>query len=270
MNWPCLFSQGDIDEQPKILLRNEKTFGAFLNSNGLGGDFEYAKRINARNHIFYRAAVMNVKNPKEYKITNGYYSNKSFVFGKKNSFFELKAQYGKQSELFRKNDAGGISIRYFYNVGPTLGLLKPIYYQVLYSSNVTETDTKIVKFDPSIHQTQILGKASFFEGVREIKFVPGASARIGFTFEYSRMDITVHAIEVGLEMDVFPKKIPIMATELNNFYFMNLFVGYRFGTVIDMSDAARKDTWLDKFKEERKQQKIRRQNKKASQSQSNY
>ncbi len=268
---PGVFAQGDISEQPKVLLRNEESFGLFLNSNGLGGDFEYAKRINARNHILYRAELSGVKAPKEIKISNGYYSNKSFVFGKQNSFFEFKAQYGRQSELFRKNDVGGISIRYFYTVGPTLGILKPIYYEILYTTgSIYDTYSKIEKFNTTIHQTQILGKASFFEGMKELSFVPGASARLGFTFEYSRQDIVLHALEFGIGMDVYPKKIPIMATDLNNFYFLTLFVGYRFGKVIDMSEAARANNWFDKLKEEHKQQKLERQQKKAAKDQPDY
>ncbi len=268
--WSPAYSQGDINEQPKILLRNEQSFALFLNSNGISGDFEYAKRINARNHTLYRVELGNVKNPKEIKLSNGYYSNKSFVFGKQNSFFELKAQYGRQSELFRKNDVGGISIRYFYEAGPVLGLLKPIYYEVLYITTSSTEVYKIEKFDPIIHQSQINGKASFFEGMKELSVVPGVSARIGFTFEYSRQDVVLHALEFGIGMDIYPKKIPIMSTELNNFYFMNLFVGYRFGKVIDMSEAARSNTWLDKLKEERKQKKLQRQQKKASKEQPDY
>ncbi len=270
--WSPAYSQGDINEQPKILLRNEQSFGVFLNSNGFSGDYEYAKRINARNHTLYRVELGNVKNPKEIKISNGYYSNKSFVFGKQNSFFALKAQYGRQSELFRKNDIGGISIRYFYEAGPVLGLLKPIYYEVLYTTtgNPFENESKIEKFNPIIHQSQIIGKASFFTGMKELSVVPGLSARIGFTFEYSRQDVVMHALEFGIGMDIYPKKIPIMATELNNFYFTNLFVGYRFGKVIDMSEAARSNTWLDKLKDERKQKKLQRQQKKASKEQPDY
>ena len=44
-----MLAQGEIDEQRKILLRDERTFGLSLNSNGIGGDFKYAKRINAKN-----------------------------------------------------------------------------------------------------------------------------------------------------------------------------------------------------------------------------
>jgi len=53
------------------------------------------------------------------------------------------------------------------------------------------------------------------------------------SFEYSKSDITIHAIETGVSLDLFPKEMVIMATEQNNFYFLTLFVAYRFGKVVD-------------------------------------
>ena len=261
-----LKAQGEIDEQRKIVLREEQTFGLFLTSNGYGGDFKYLKRLNARNYKMYQLEFMGVKHPKEVKVTNSYYSQKSFVFGKKNVFFELRGQYGRESEIFRKNDLGGVSIRYFYSLGPTLGILKPIYYEILYLSGPGpqyETYTDIEKFNTSIHSSNILGRASFFKGLDEISLLPGASVKMGFSFEYSRMDIDVHALEVGIGMDFFPKKVPIMANETNNFFFMNLFVGYRFGKTINVSEAARSKSWFERMRESRQQRDLQRQRSKA-------
>ena len=146
--------------------------------------------------------------------------------------------------MFRKNDKGGISIRYFYAAGPTIGMLKPIYYEISYYAPPTYPPDpnydpyRTEKFNTSIHQSNINGRASFFKGINELSVVPGATAKAGFSFEYSREDAIIHAIEVNLGLDVFPKSIPIMATQTNNFYFLNLTAGYRFGKVIDVSDAA--------------------------------
>jgi hypothetical protein len=260
-----LLAQGEIDEQKKILLRDERTFGLSLNSNGIGGDYKYAKRINAKNHNIYQIELMSLKHPKEIKITNNIYSNKSFVFGKTNNFFVLKGVYGRQSEIYRKNDAGGISIRYNYSIGPTIGILKPIYYEVLYTTGVPwEFYSKIEKFNTSTHQSDIYGRASFFKGFNELSLVPGISTKAGFTFEYSRIDKALHSIEIGIGMDLYPKEIPIMAIENNNFFFLNLYAGYRFGKVIDISEAARAKTWREKQKDRKTSRKIVKQQKEAA------
>ncbi len=260
-----VFSQGELDDQPKIMLRNEKSGIVFLTSNGIGLGYRYGKRINARNQTLYDVDFMTVKHPKEIKLTSNYnyYSSRSFIYGKQNSFFELKGSIGKQYEIFRKNDRGGISIRYFYSAGPTIGILKPIYYEIRYY-NLYEDFTKIEKFNISIHQSNINGKASFFKGFNELSVVPGGSAKFGFNFEYSREDAVIHALEVAIGLDVFPKAIPIMATQ-NDFYFLNLTVGYRFGKVIDVSEAALSEKW----KSRRAEQKLSRSISKSQKKQEN-
>lgn len=232
-----LLAQGELSDQPRIFYRNEKSIGVLLNSNGYGISGRYAKRINARKKTIYELDIIGVKHPKEVKITNYYPSNKSYVFGKLNSFFDIRAGYGRQKEMFRKVDRGGISIRRYYSFGPSLGILKPVYYEVIETNTIDPNNNylKQEKFDPSIHQGYIWGKASFFKGIDEISLVPGAYGRFGFSFEYSRHDITLHALETGVALDIFPKNIPIMATEKNNFIFFSLFVSYRFGKVVDAS-----------------------------------
>jgi len=232
-----LFAQGELSEQSRIFYRNERSIGALLNSNGYGVSGRYAKRINARNKTIYEVDLIGIKHPKEVKITNYYSSNKSYVFGKLNSFFDLRAGYGRQREMFRKIDRGGISIRRFYSAGPALGILKPVYYEIIQTNTADPNDKflKQEKFNSSTHQGNIWGKASFFKGMDELSLVPGAFGRFGFSFEYSRHDITLHALETGITLDIFIKKIPIMATEKNNFIFFSLFVSYRFGKVVDAS-----------------------------------
>lgn len=232
-----LFAQGEIAEQPRIFYRNEKSIGFLLNTNGWGISGRYGKRINARRKIIYEIDFAGIKHPKEVKMTSQFNNNRSFVYGKLNSFFNLRGGYGYQKELFRKIDRGGISIRRYYSFGPTIGLLKPVYYEVLYfkGSSFYDNYLQTEKFDPSTHiqPVNIYGRASFFKGINEISIVPGAYSRLGFSFEYSRNDIQLHAIETGVAIDIFIKEIPIMATEYNSFYFLSFFVSYRFGKVFD-------------------------------------
>lgn len=249
------FSQGELDKQAKILYKNERSFGLALNSNGLQADYTFAKRINARNHALYQVEILSMKNPKEVKISNSYYTNKGFVYGKINNFLEVKGQYGKQTEVYRKNDASGISIKYFFSIGPSLGFLKPIYYEVIYTTGSFNGEyLQIEKFSPSIHQTNIYGKASFFKGMNEISIIPGASGKFGFNFEYSKNNMSLNALEIGVGIDVFPKNIPIMATESNQFFYLNFFAGYRFGKVLDVSEASQ----AEKFREKQKRNKLNR------------
>jgi hypothetical protein len=257
------FSQGELDDTPRILYRNERSGAIYLNSNGMGAGFRYGQRINARQQHIYELDFMSVKHPKEIKISNSYTNTRNFVFGKQNNFFELRGMYGRQNELYRKNDRGGTSIRYFYSAGPVIGILKPIYYEILKPSqqiNVFYIERE--KFNPGIHdRSYINGRAPFINGLSELSIIPGASIKTGLSFEYSNQDLILHSIDGGFSLDLYPKKVPIMANSMNNFFFFNMFVAYRFGRSIDISEGAMAAS--ARAREERKiQRKIRKAEKK--------
>ena len=248
-----LWGQGEIDNQTRVIFRDESSYGGFLNSNGFGINYRYGFWRDARNQLILDADLTYVKHPKEVKTQVAYnYSTRRYVFGKQNLFWELKGLVGWQNELFRKYDKTGISVRAFYSGGLSMGFLKPIYYEVFTFSAIGEAEnSNYRKFDPSIHQTQIGGRGPFFMGFNELGVVPGITGKTGLSFEYSERDAVIHALEAAVSLTVYPKKIPIMATEQNKFIFFNLSVGYRFGNIVDISEAARAKTWKEK-REERK------------------
>ena len=254
--------QGMISDQPKMLFNDEQTFGVFLNSNGLGADYRFARYLNVRKDRIYNLSINYVKHPKEFKTVVPYdFYNSRFVYGKENIFWEMKGQIGNQHEIFMKYDFSSISIKMFYSGGISLGFQKPIYYEIITISSggqITARENKL--FDPSIHLYNYGGTASFTKGFDELKVVPGITLNTGFSFEYSEREPMIHALEVGMGLSVYPKNIRIMATEKNNYFFFKLSLGYRFGTMIDISEAARAKSWKERRQERREsregQQKI--------------
>jgi len=248
-----LLAQGEIDNQLRAMLRDERTFGGSLNSNGWGINYRYGYWRNARNQFIIDGDFAYVKHPKEVKTSVAYnYNTYRYVYGKENLFWELKGAAGWQKELYRKIDRNGISVRLYYAGGISLGFAKPIYYKVFTTSGLGEIIyEEHLKFDPGIHQGNIGGRGPFYMGFDELKLIPGLYGKTGFSFEYSRKDAVLHALEAGVSLTVYPKEIPIMATEQNNFIFFTLNVGYRFGRIIDISEAARSKSRKEK-KAERK------------------
>ncbi len=259
-----LLAQGELDEQRRVMLRDERTFAGYLNSNGWGANYRYGYWRNAKNQFIIDADFAYVKHPKEVKSTISYnYNSYRYVYGKENLFWELKAAAGWQKELYRKIDRNGISIRLFYSGGLSLGFAKPIYYKVFTTSSIGEVIyEENLKFDPSIHQGSIGGRGPFYMGFNELMLIPGVYGKTGLSFEYSKKDAVVHALEAGFSITAYPKEIPIMATEQNNWIFFTLNVGYRFGRIIDISDAARSKG--------RKQKKAERKAAKAASSYPQY
>jgi len=233
-----LFAQGELNEQQKVFFRNEKSFAILLNTDGFGLSYRGAKRIDFLNKNILEIEAGTLKHPKEYKLTNPYYQTTgTFVFGKLNTVVYLRGGMGRQHELFKKIDLGGIAVRYFYSAGPVIALYKPIYYRVVYPVSATRAEVREEKFSASIALPQdIYSRASFSKGLKETKVLPGLFAKGGFNFEYSKEDKIIHAIEIGAQINAFSKKIPIMATSDNKALFFSLFVSYRIGIIMDPLD----------------------------------
>ncbi|HBS86736.1 MAG: hypothetical protein A2W91_11960 [Bacteroidetes bacterium GWF2_38_335] len=231
----CLevFPQGEIDDIGKGLGKNERTFAIVFNSNGWGFNYRYAKRLDGYRKRLFDFDLIGVKHPKEIKSVNLLNEvQKKFVYGKINQFYTLRAGIGNQKEIFSRFDKGGISIRYFYSFGLSLGLLKPIYYEVAYYDPVLEySRLRIEKYNfyTQHNEGSIWGKASFFEGINETVFEPGGFIKTGLNFDFSDNNDNIRSLETGIIIDIYSRKIPIMATKENNSVFLSLFVAYRFG-----------------------------------------
>jgi hypothetical protein len=229
------FAQGDLNEQQKIFFRNEKSLGILINTDGFGLSYREGKRIDFLNKRVLEFDFGTLKHPKEVKLSNPFYQTPgTFVFGKLNSVFYLRAGIGHQREIYKKADLGGVAVRYFYSGGPVLAFIKPIYYRIIHFLSGNEYEIIEEKFDVKKHEpSMIYSKAAFTKGLNEIKLMPGLYAKGGFNFEYSKQDKIIHALELGAQVEFFPKKILIMATESNKAIFFSLFVSYRFGVVFD-------------------------------------
>lgn len=229
----AVFSQGEIDEQEKVFYRNESTFGVVISTNGFGGSYRYAKRIDARKKFLWEIDFHHIKHEKEYRVTftSTQQFGSSFVYGKQNSFYSVQGGIGMQKEIFRKEDKGSISIRYFYSFGLSIGIEKPIYYDVIVADSTGEPVRERMKFEE--HVLYVEKKAPFYVGFDEIKIVPGAYGKFGFTFEFGKSDRIFNAIETGIAINAYIRTINIMANDQNHWIFPAFFLSYRFGKVID-------------------------------------
>ncbi|MFO7617451.1 MAG: hypothetical protein R6V75_09385 [Bacteroidales bacterium] len=234
-----LTAQFEIPSEERIFYRNERTFAGILHSNGWGANFRYASRIDAFSNYLFDVDLGTIQHPKEVKSQSIYIGGwgRSFVFGKVNDVILLRAGAGYQRELFSKYDAGGISIRYFLSGGLSVSALKPIYYLKVTGYNPYTYKVERVRspFDPDYMQSvyDIYDREPFYIGLGETRFVPGIYARSGLCFEYSIEDKEVNALEGGVQIEGFLKKLEILATENNHGLFVSLFVSYRFGKVLD-------------------------------------
>ncbi len=228
------FGQGEVKKYQTYNF-NESTFSIFLNSNGYGINYSYGKRLDGFRRATFSIDLTEIKHPKEVRVSNPYFdSQKKFIFGKTNNLYTLKLSFGYHKTVFDKFDKGGIGIGYHVQIGPDLGILKPIYYQVIYPT--TDPSIYIVqteKFNYAIHRaSDIYGKSSYFDGINETQFHLGIFTRFTIDFDFGESDYFVNRLECGAQIDGFLQKMEIIATEQNSSIFLSLFVAYRFGKIL--------------------------------------
>jgi len=238
-----LFAQGEIDDQQKIFYRNESTWALTAYTNGYSFNYRYAKRLDGYRHQVFDFEIAEIKHPKEIKLSSEYIQNSGrFVYGKINQFYTIRLGFGLQKEIYSKYDKGSVAIRYNMIAGASIGILKPIYYEVLFSAMPIDTFAD-QKFQDIIMRDRIVGKASFSKGLSESVINPGTFVKLGYSFEFSQRDERVRALEVGLLTDIYLREAQIMYSEdkrnfLYNIFldnrhiFVSLFVSYRWGKVL--------------------------------------
>ena len=91
---------------------------------------------------------------------------------------------------------------------------------------------EIENFDPSTQTfNNVIGSASFFEGLGELKIKPGINIKAAVNFEFSP-DKSATALEVGFLGDFYPGGVNIMPTARQySFYptaFITLFYGRKY------------------------------------------
>jgi len=248
----AVYAQGEIDDQPRVFYRNEWSLAAMLNSNGFGANYRYGQRIDAANKRLFEVDFAYMKDPKEQKTYDEQVLPPAkYVNGKTNLAFDFRFGYGRQHEMFRKHDLGGIAIRYFYNFGPSVVLLKPVYYVVGdRNGDFLKPRPEPERFNPMWVNVYIMSRASFFKGFDEIKPVPGAFSKFGFNFDFSKQDRVVNAIEAGIIAEGFLKKVEIIdftyigtdsrKVAQSRQLFLTLFVSCRFGRIVDPYEVKKK------------------------------
>lgn len=241
-------AQGELLDERGPDNYNENSFGLNLNSSGWGLDYRFSKRINFRNRYFFAVDYNFVKDPKEIKVINPYFeAQKKFVYGKLNSFHTIRFGLGWQRMIFEKRDKGSISINYLISVGPVIGLIKPIYYEIVDSTetigNIQYFYASEQKLDIDNHSaSDIINRSAFYKGISEIGIAPGVFIKTGMAFDFSNDVLKTNVIEVGIALDTYLRPVEIMANNAKQI-FGTIYLEYRFGVKYNanLNREARRD-----------------------------
>ena len=76
----------------------------------------------------------------------------------------------------------------------------------------------------------IVGASSFGVGLTELNFAPGAYGRMGIMIDPGAFEKYLRALNFGLQLDLYPKRVPIMASRQNPFAYLNFYLNLQFGS----------------------------------------
>lgn len=216
---------------------HEFSMGAKVSTLGWAVFGDYTKDIDMDKKRVAYFEVEFLKHPKETKRVNeftvGYTPPKPFIYGKQNTFFNLKAAIGEKRMIGQKAEKSGFQISANYAGGFSAGFVKP-YYLAVFSSDVSTGPTVNVSYTPEtanifMDYTSIYGASGFSTGFNEISVVPGLFGKVGMNFDWATYDDFVKAAEAGIGAELYLKEIPIMILENNKPYFVYLYLSLQFG-----------------------------------------
>ena len=191
---------------------------------GLIGGFILKKSIRIDENQFksYGLELMNVKHPKENRISNPLNGN-SFIWGKENYLYSIRLQYGRERVIFKKADFQGLQIHAILAGGPTIGLVAPYYIQN--SQGVNEP------FDPEKHvdPNSILGTGNILQGLGESEVKFGLNIKPALSFEFGAFKSNVSGIELGFVFEGFTEEIILVPHDSNDQFFTSFFVTLFYG-----------------------------------------
>jgi len=230
--------------------------GAKLRSDGLGVNVDITSGKKYRSALLYQFEFGYYKHPSQIKQSSKYGGGasdmqfKSFFFGKQNNLFAIHLNIGQKILIAEKAKKNGLRLYYHYAGGFSLGILKPYMLTVIDTNSlaynpVTETytfsETKDVAYNPketyylnyiysnqySTYFESIIGGAGFRKGWN-LKFRPGLHFKTGLSFDWSKEEGMIKALELGVSCDVYFSKVPIMLVN-NKSVFPSVYLGFQIG-----------------------------------------
>lgn len=220
-----------------VIYSKEFSIEAKLHTLGMTVGFNRARIVTYHTTKFYHFDIGLLKSSKEKKnnlVVTGLNIYNSYSYGKRNYFFPLRIGMGIKKYLSEKDTRRGLAIGYSIEGGPTLGVLKPYYILVKNESGSRLETIKYSEENAEIFKNEnlIYDRGSFFKGFDEISIAPGIHINAAIHYALKAYQQPVFALETGIMIDAFIKRVPIMV-ETSNFknksIFINVYVNIQLG-----------------------------------------
>ena len=228
-----------ISLQKGIIYKKEFSIEAKLHT--LGYAIGYNRGIISTYYLtkFYHFDIGYIKSIKEKKnnlVITGITVYNSYSYGKRNYFFPVRLGMGIKKYLSEKETHHGVAVGYSLEGGFTLGVLKPYFLVVRTRDQDNNTSYKTIKYSDEnrhifIDENSIFDRSSFFKGFDQLSMIPGIHVNAAVHYAIKAYEKPVLAVETGIMIDAFIKKVPIMV-ETDGFKNNSLFINVYFNILI--------------------------------------
>lgn len=228
-----LTRQKTFDPQD-YLYKKEASGGLRLHTNGITiyGEYGWIKDI-------FKTRLLQI----EYQYFINYsqkrqnaqrQSGRDFVYGLQNRFHAIRFNYGIKRQIADKANRNGVRLCYVAYGGISLGLVKPYYLNLIQPGDGGAIVVKPERYSSDNKQRflaldSIADAAPIRYGLSEIDPVPGLHGKFGLNFDWGRKDEYVKALECGIMLDLYYKRIPMMVNNNNRLYQASLYLSFHFG-----------------------------------------
>lgn len=225
-----------MEEEGIPAFSRQNAFGVKLNTDGWGLSYELGRSKSITKATIFQLEFNEKKHRKEQRANRqteagGFiFFGNPFIYGKRNSFYQLKLSAGQQILIGGKGNKNGVSVYGIGTGGLSLGMLRPYYVEVQDQLNAN----KFVKYDSPdsslfLNSGSIIGGAGLSKGWNEMKIAPGLHAKTALRFDYNRFNTILSAIEGGVNVEYYFKDVDQMVYNPSKKLFLNAYVSFLFG-----------------------------------------
>lgn len=217
-----------IFEDDRLIYNKEASGGVLIHNFGWGLNFSKYKKQTIDKYKYFEFQFSFVHHPKQQRVASYYYQDaRGFYYGKLNTFFVLRALYGKKHVIGHKIRSSGVELAYKWGIGPSFGFLKPVYLEIYYE----DVGFPVVEqYDPELHDfNNIVGRANGLKGFDQLMFRPGVFFKFGMQIEFSAKKQGLSGLEAGIALDAYLQEIELMARIDNLQFFPVLYFNIFFG-----------------------------------------
>lgn len=159
---------------------------------------------------------------------------RDYVYGLQNRFHVIRVAYGFKRTIADKADRNGVRLSAVFFGGFSLGLLKPYYLNIVQGGDSLAPQVVPERYSEAtasrfLDRNVILEAAPIRYGLNQMQPVPGAHIKAALDFDWGIKDEFVKALEAGVMLDFYYKRLPIMVNNHNRFYQASFYISFQFG-----------------------------------------